>query len=706
MLFEIAEPGQSRTKEACPVLALGIDLGTTNSLVAVVEANEAGNGAPRCLPIDEGSALLPSVVHYGADGELLVGRAARRRLAGSPRDTLASVKRFMGKSGGDAETRRLSPYSFAPEAKEGGAGSVRFLLSDGRAVSPVEASAEILRALKFRAEEQLGQTFQQAVITVPAYFDDAQRQATKDAGRLAGLEVLRLLNEPTAAALAYGLDKRSQGVFAVYDLGGGTFDVSILELKEGVFEVKSVGGDSALGGDDFDRALAQHLITQADAARVASGAEVGAPREKSDEAKRTRAAISAARGIKELLSNAQLVQSDDPTANAESLSKEEAERLLASGVVVSLDSALPGEEQFRAPTAASRAPALRVTLANFESLVRPLVERTGAACKRALEDAGVCAPSGLGKDKGSKLDGVILVGGSTRLPLVRRYVAELFGVEPLRDLNPDEVVALGAAVQADLLTAEVPQHDVLLLDVTPLSLGLETMGGLAEKLIQRNTTIPASAGQEFTTFADGQNGMDIHVVQGERELVQDCRSLARFTLSGIPALPAGMARVRVEFRVDADGILSVTAREQLTGVSQSITVKPAHGLTDDEVERMLLSSIENAQEDLDARMLIDARVEAQRILRATEKQLEENGDLLEASERAQIDEAVQALRSAAEGKTHRPILDSIERLDRQSKEFAERIMNRGIDRALKGHSVDEFQGQIGSHAKKALGVGE
>jgi len=318
----------------------------------------------------------------------------------------------------------------------------------------------------------------------------------------------------------------------------------------------------------------------------------------------------------------------------------------------------------------------------------------------------VCAPSGLGKDKGSKLDGVILVGGSTRLPLVRRYVAELFGVEPLRDLNPDEVVALGAAVQADLLTAEVPQHDVLLLDVTPLSLGLETMGGLAEKLIQRNTTIPASAGQEFTTFADGQNGMDIHVVQGERELVQDCRSLARFTLSGIPALPAGMARVRVEFRVDADGILSVTAREQLTGVSQSITVKPAHGLTDDEVERMLLSSIENAQEDLDARMLIDARVEAQRILRATEKQLEENGDLLEASERAQIDEAVQALRSAAEGKTHRPILDSIERLDRQSKEFAERIMNRGIDRALKGHSVDEFQGQIGSHAKKALGVGE
>ncbi len=707
MLFEIAEPGASRTKEACAVVALGIDLGTTNSLVAVVQADEAGSGAPRCLSIDEGSALLPSVVHYASgssDTQPLVGRAARRLLASSPRDTLASVKRFMGKSGSDAETRRLTSYEFAkPLPAQSGAssddsGSVRFLLSDGREVTPVEASAEILRTLKSRAEEALGQSVKQAVITVPAYFDDAQRQATKDAGRLAGLDVLRLLNEPTAAALAYGLDKKSQGTFAVYDLGGGTFDVSILELKDGVFEVKSVGGDSALGGDDFDRALATHLLAQADAARSSAPSKAGS------DPKRTRAAIVAAREIKEKLSNAQLLLSDDPTVNAESLTREEAERVLDVGLVVSLDDTLPGEQQFRPPILRSAAPALRVTMANFESLVRPLVERTGAACKRALEDAGVRAPSGLGKDGGRKLDGVILVGGSTRLPLVRRYVAEIFGLEALRDLNPDEVVALGAAVQADLLTAETPQHDVLLLDVTPLSLGLETMGGLAEKLIQRNTTIPASAGQEFTTFADGQNGMDIHVVQGERELVQDCRSLARFTLSGIPPLPAGMARVRVEFRVDADGILSVSAREMFTGVSQSIVVKPAHGLTDDEVERMLLSSIENAQQDLDARMLIDARVEAQRIQRATEKQLEENGDLLEASERKQIDEAVARLTAAGAGQAHRPILDAIEKLDRQSKEFAERIMNRGIERALKGHSVDEFHGQIGAHAKKALGV--
>jgi molecular chaperone HscA len=708
MLFEIAEPGQAKTKPV--VHALGIDLGTTNSLVAVVQPDPAGKGAPKCLVIDEGSALLPSVVHYQPEESIdgpIVGQAARRLLAQAPRDTLASVKRFMGKSAGDAETKRLSPYVFVEKQEGTSAGSVRFSLSSGREVTPVEASAEILRVLKHRAEEKLKTTVSQAVITVPAYFDDAQRQATKDAGRLAGLEVLRLLNEPTAAALAYGLDKRSQGVFAVYDLGGGTFDVSILELKDGVFEVKSVGGDSALGGDDFDRALATHLLAQGDAAaRYLSGGKESVPKAVTD-AKRTRAAISAARRIKESLSNAQLVSAQDITANdANDMSLAEAEHILKSGLIVSLDPSIDSDKQFGTPDPKSTAPALRVSLQNFEQLVTPLVERTGPACKRALSDAGVHAPSGLGKENGAKLDGVILVGGSTRLPLVRKFVKELFGLEPLKDLNPDEVVALGAAVQADLLTAETPQHDVLLLDVTPLSLGLETMGGLAEKLIQRNTTIPASAAQEFTTFADGQNGMDIHVVQGERELVADCRSLARFTLSGIPALPAGLARVRVEFRVDADGILSVLAREMLTGVSQSITVKPAHGLTDDEVERMLLSSIENAQEDLDARVLIDARVEAQRILRATEKQLEENGDLLEAAERAAIDKAVEVLRDATTKADHRAITSSIEKLDRQSKEFAERIMNRGIERALKGHSVDEFQGTIGAHAKQALGVEE
>jgi molecular chaperone HscA len=625
-LFEIQEPGEARIKEACTTAAVGIDLGTTNSLVGIV----LGDGKPRALEVDEGNTLLPSVVHFGAQGgpgSIVVGRAARRLAADFPRDTIVSVKRFMGRSSADPETRRLSPYQFAP----GDAGVVRFVVAGGRIVNPVEVSAEILRALRSRAEERLGMKVQQAVITVPAYFDDAQRQATKEAGRLAGLEVLRLLNEPTAAALAYGLDKRSQGMFAVYDLGGGTFDISILKLVEGVFEVKAVGGDSALGGDDFDRALAEILL---------QGQE-RTPR-------LVRQAIDAAKAAKEQLTAAQSVQ--------------------ALGRTVTRD--------------------------ELETAIRPLIEKTGNSCRRALRDAGV--PEGKG------LDGVILVGGSTRVPAVRRFVAELFGMEPLADIDPDEVVALGAAVQADLLTSESPQHDVLLLDVTPLSLGLETMGGLAEKIILRNTTIPASAGQEFTTFADGQTGMDIHVVQGERELVADCRSLARFTLSGIPPLPAGLARVKVIFQVDADGILSVTAREELTGVSQTITVKPSHGLTDDEIERMLLASIENAEADVQARLLIDNRIEAQRILKAAQDQLDNNGDLLSSDERAPIEAAMAALRQAAQGTDHHLIHDRIERLDHQSAEFAKRVMDRGIERALKGHSVGEFdQGELSPHAQKA-----
>jgi molecular chaperone HscA len=626
-LFQISEPGESRAKEACTTGAVGIDLGTTNSLVAIV----LGDGKPRALTVDEGSTLLPSVVHYGeggGPGSVIVGRAARRLAADFPRDTIVSVKRFMGRSSADPETLRLSPYRFA----EGDSGVVRFLVDGGREVNPVEVSAEVLRALRNRAEERLGIKVQQAVITVPAYFDDAQRQATKEAGRLAGLEVLRLLNEPTAAALAYGLDKRSQGMFAVYDLGGGTFDISILQLQEGVFEVKAVGGDSALGGDDFDRALAEILL--------------GSSRQRTP--RLVREAIDAAKQAKEELTKAESVQVFGRT----------------------------------------------VTRADLEAAIEPLIEKTGPSVRRALRDAGV--PDGKG------LDGVILVGGSTRVPAVRRYVKALFGLEPLADIDPDEVVALGAAVQADLLTAESPQHDVLLLDVAPLSLGLETMGGLVEKLILRNTTIPANATQEFTTFADGQTGMDIHVLQGERELVPDCRSLAKFTLGGIPPLPAGFARVAVTFQVDADGILSVTAKEQLTGVSQTITVKPSHGLTDEEIERMLLASIEHAEEDVQARQLIDNRVEAQRILKAVEKQIEANGDLLSASERAQIEKTVQDVRGAAAGSDHHAIKQQIEELDRVSADFAKRVMDRGIERALKGHSVGEFdQGEISPHAKKA-----
>ena len=625
-LFQISEPGESHAKEACTTGAVGIDLGTTNSLIAIV----LGDGQPHALAIDEGSTLLPSAVHYGSGGgpgSVVVGRAARRLAAEFPRDTVVSVKRFMGRSSADPETRRLSPYRFA----EGESGVVRFVVDGARVVNPVEVSAEILRALRTRAEERLGIKVHQAVITVPAYFDDAQRQATKEAGRLAGLEVLRLLNEPTAAALAYGLDKRSEGKFAVYDLGGGTFDISILQLQAGVFEVKAVGGDSALGGDDFDRALAEILL----------GDQQRTPH-------KVREAIDAAKQAKEDLTRVEVT---------EAMGK-------------------------------------RVTRSQLESAIRPLIEKTGGPSRRALRDAGV--PEGKG------LDGVILVGGSTRVPAVRRYVRELFGMEPLADIDPDEVVALGAAVQADLLTAESPQHDVLLLDVTPLSLGLETMGGLVEKLILRNTTIPVRATQEFTTFADAQTGMDVHVLQGERELVPDNRSLAKFTLSGIPPLPAGLARVAVTFQVDADGILSVTAREQLTGVSQTITVKPSHGLTDDEIERMLLASIEHAEQDVQARLLIDNRVEAQRILKATEKQLESNGDLLAAEERRQIEAQMAAVQKAAQGTDHNAIHSEVEKLDQVSADFAKRVMDRGIERALKGHSVGEFdQGELSPHAQKA-----
>jgi molecular chaperone HscA len=621
-LFEIFDP-------KAPARPIGIDLGTTNSLVAYVSSER-----PRAIADCDLEVLVPSVVAYLAGGEVVVGRRAQGLASEHPRDTIVSVKRFMGRGANDPETRRLGPYEFV-DATEGEANTVRFKVDGGRVVTPVEVSAEILRALKALAEDELHQVGG-AVITVPAYFDDAQRQATKDAARLAGLEVLRLINEPTAAALAYGLEKKQNGTFAVYDLGGGTFDVTVLVLDDGVFQVRSTGGDSALGGDDMDRAIAHELL-----------ADLGF-----DDRRQTpqlvRLVLDEARKAKHALTTEASVEAE-----------------------------VPGHKP------------VTLTRARFDELIRPLLERTGVACRRALKDAGL---------KPAELDGVILVGGSTRVPAVRRYVAELFQKEPLGDIDPDQVVALGAAVQADLLAGEGRSDEVLLLDVIPLSLGIEVGGGVVDKVLPRNSTIPCSAKATYTTQEDRQTGFEIHVLQGEREMVADNRSLAHFTLKGIPPMPAGMARLEVTFHIDADGLLGVHAKELTTGIEQTVSVKPSYGLDDAAVEQMLMDALDHGEDDLARRRLAENRVEARRILTATQKALDSDADLLQPGEKERIVAACEALDEAARGEDPSKVHSRIEALDDATKAFAGRRMNRAIAHAIEGRRIDSIEKSV-EHAK-------
>jgi molecular chaperone HscA len=630
-LLQIAEPGQSAAPHEHR-LAAGIDLGTTNSLVATVRSGTADT-----LADGQGRHILPSVVRYTAEG-VDVGESARLAASSDPLNTISSAKRLIGR--GVDEVRSIGnalPYEFVT-----GDSSVPRLRTDFGDVTAIEVSAEILKVLGQRAEATLGGTLTGVVITVPAYFDDAQRQATKDAARLAGLHVYRLLNEPTAAAVAYGLDRGADGVHAIYDLGGGTFDVSILRLHNGVFEVMATGGDSALGGDDFDHAVAGWLLAQAG---IDADADRGTLRH----------VLDRARAVKEALAD---------SATAE----------------VSLS--LPGGGEWRGT----------LDRDTFAGLLDPLIRKTITTCRRVMRDAGVTA---------DEIQDVVMVGGSTRTLRVREKVAELFGREPLVDIDPDRVVAIGAAIQADVLAGNRPDDEMLLLDVNPLSLGIETMGGLTEKIIPRNTTIPVARAQEFTTFKDGQTAMAVHVVQGERELVADCRSLARFELRGIPPMVAGAARIRVTFSVDADGLLHVEAREQTSGVSASIEVKPSYGLTDDEVTGMLQASIDHARDDLETRRLVEEKVEAQRVVEALHAALASDAEeLLSAEERARIDIALQRLVDTAEQSTDAAEVErAIKQLETDCEFYVERRMNSNIRRAMAGHRVDDFAKEDGPEAE-------